>query len=149
MKTTERFRSAFISATRSLTLLILCLQVGNNSFSQIDTGRGKVVLSDRVAGEVMKDIIKGDACREIADILKKQIDSYQEIIKTNQQMITGLQQREKNLEQMVNNQRIITSDWEAKYKEAEKLRKRSVRWGRFKVVVIGGLAGFLIYQSVK
>lgn len=46
-----------------LRVLILCLLVSCNLFSQTDTIK-KVVLSEQVAKQVVKDLLKGNICQE-------------------------------------------------------------------------------------
>ena len=61
-----------------LRLLILCLLVSFKSISQTDTIK-KIVLDEKVGREVVKDLVKGDVCRQLLalaqeknDVLKKQ-----------------------------------------------------------------------------
>lgn len=58
-------------------MLILCLLVISKTFSQNDTENKEfVVLSDKQAGEVIKDLIRYDALKEISALQKKRIENF-------------------------------------------------------------------------
>ena len=60
-----------------LRLLILCLLVSFKSISQTDTIK-KIVLDERVGREVVKDLIKGDVCRQLLTLKNENIKNLQE-----------------------------------------------------------------------
>ncbi len=69
-----------------LRLLILCLLVSFKSISQTDTIK-KIVLDEKIGREVVKDLIKGDVCKQLLvlaqeknDVLKKQNTELYSII---------------------------------------------------------------------
>ncbi len=69
-----------------LRLLILCLLVNFKSFSQTDTIK-KIVLDEKIGREVVKDLVKGDVCKQLLvlaqeknDVLKKQNTELYSII---------------------------------------------------------------------
>jgi len=75
-------------------LLILLLLVSFNSFSQTDTIK-KIVLDEKAAREVVKDIVKGDLCKkhlelkeEEIDVLHQQIVELTEVIKIKEEIIS-------------------------------------------------------------
>ena len=69
-----------------LRLLILCLLVSFKSISQTDTIK-KIVLDEKIGREVVKDLVKGDVCKQLLilaqeknDVLKKQNTELYSII---------------------------------------------------------------------
>ena len=60
-----------------LKVLILCLLVSCNLFSQTDTIK-KVVLSEQVAKQVVKDLLKGDICQERLLLKEEEIKNLTE-----------------------------------------------------------------------
>ena len=60
-----------------LRLLILCLLVSFKSISQTDTIK-KIVLDERVGREVVKDLVKGDVCRQLLTLKNENIKNLQE-----------------------------------------------------------------------
>ena len=60
-----------------LRVLILCLLVSCNLFSQTDTIK-KVVLSEQVAKQVVKDLLKGDICQERLLLKEEEIKNLTE-----------------------------------------------------------------------
>ena len=60
-----------------LKLLILLLLVSSKSFSQQDTIK-KIVLNDKVAREVVKDLVKGDLCKQKIVLKDEEIKNLQE-----------------------------------------------------------------------
>ena len=60
-----------------LKLLILLLLVSFKSFSQTDTIK-KIVLNESVAREVVKDIVKGDLCKQKLILKEEEIKNLQE-----------------------------------------------------------------------
>ena len=60
-----------------LRLLILCLLVSFKSISQTDTIK-KIVLNERVGREVVKDLVKGDVCRQLLTLKNENIKNLQE-----------------------------------------------------------------------
>ena len=77
-----------------LRLLILCLLVSFKSISQTDTIK-KIVLDERVGREVVKDLVKGDICKQLLvlaqeknDVLKKQNAELYSIIAIKDSIIS-------------------------------------------------------------
>ena len=66
-----------------LRVLILCLLVSCNLFSQTDTVK-KVVLTEKVAKQVVKDLLKGDICQE--KLLLKD-EEIQNLIEQNETLV--------------------------------------------------------------
>ena len=66
-----------------LRVLILCLLVSCNLFSQTDTVK-KVVLTEKVAKQVVKDLLKGDICQE--KLLLKD-EEIQNLIEQNEALV--------------------------------------------------------------
>ena len=60
-----------------LRLLILCLLVSFKSISQTDTIK-KIVLDERVGREVVKDLVKGDVCRQLLTLKNENIKNLEE-----------------------------------------------------------------------
>ena len=60
-----------------LRLLILCLLVSFKSISQTDTIK-KIVLDERVGREVLKDLVKGDVCRQLLTLKNENIKNLEE-----------------------------------------------------------------------
>lgn len=60
-----------------LRLLILCLLVSFKSISQTDTIK-KIVLDERVGREVVKDLVKGDVCRQLLILKNENIKNLEE-----------------------------------------------------------------------
>ena len=60
-----------------LRLLILLLLVSFKSFSQTDTIK-KIVLNEKVAREVVKDLVKGDLCKQHLLLKDEEIKNLQE-----------------------------------------------------------------------
>ena len=60
-----------------LRLLILCLLVSFKAISQTDTIK-KIVLDERVGREVVKDLVKGDVCRQLLTLKNENIKNLQE-----------------------------------------------------------------------
>ena len=60
-----------------LRLLILCLLVSFKSISQTDTIK-KIVLDERVGREVVKDLVKGDVCRQLLNLKNENINNLEE-----------------------------------------------------------------------
>ncbi len=60
-----------------LRLLILCLLVSFKAISQTDTIK-KIVLSEKVGREVVKDLVKGDVCRQLLTLKNENIKNLQE-----------------------------------------------------------------------
>lgn len=60
-----------------LGLLIPLLLVSFSSFSQTDTVK-KIVLDERVAREIMKDVVNGDFCKKNLVLKEEQIKNLQE-----------------------------------------------------------------------
>ncbi len=60
-----------------LRLLILFLLVSFKSFSQTDTIK-KIVLNENVAREVVKDLVKGDLCKQKLILKDEEIKNLQE-----------------------------------------------------------------------
>ena len=77
-----------------LRLLILCLLVSFKGISQTDTIK-KIVLDERVGREVVKDLVRGDVCRQLLslaqeknDVLKKQTIELYSIIAIKDSIIS-------------------------------------------------------------
>ena len=66
-----------------LRVLILCLLLSCNLFSQTDTVK-KVVLTEKVAKQVVKDLLKGDICQE--KLLLKD-EEIQNLIEQNEALV--------------------------------------------------------------
>ena len=66
-----------------LRLLILLLLVSFKSFSQTDTIK-KIVLNEKIAREVVKDIVKGDLCKQKLILKDEEINNLQ---KQNDQLV--------------------------------------------------------------
>ena len=60
-----------------LRLLIVCLLVSFNAISQTDTIK-KIVLSEKVGREVVKDLVKGDLCKQFLILKDESIKNLQE-----------------------------------------------------------------------
>ena len=60
-----------------LRLLILCLLVSFKSISQTDTIK-KIVLDERVGREVVKDLVKGDVCKQLLTLKNENIKNLEE-----------------------------------------------------------------------
>ncbi len=60
-----------------LRLLILCLLVSFKAISQTDTIK-KIVLDERVGREVVKDLVKGDVCRQLLNLKNENIKNLEE-----------------------------------------------------------------------
>lgn len=60
-----------------LRLLILCLLVNFKGISQTDTIK-KIVLDERVGREVVKDLVKGDVCRQLLSLKSENIKNLEE-----------------------------------------------------------------------
>ena len=60
-----------------LRLLILCLLVNFKSISQTDTIK-KIVLDERVGREVVKDLVKGDVCKQLLTLKNENIKNLQD-----------------------------------------------------------------------
>ena len=60
-----------------LRLLILCLLVSFKGISQTDTIK-KIVLSEKVGREVVKDLVKGDVCRQLLNLKNENINNLEE-----------------------------------------------------------------------
>ena len=70
-----------------LKLLILCLLVSFKGLSQIDTVK-KIVLTDNVARQVIKDIVKGDNCKNTLALKDQEINNFKDIIKAKDNIIS-------------------------------------------------------------
>ena len=60
-----------------LRLLILCLLVNFKSFSQTDTIK-KIVLDEKIGREVVKDLVKGDICKQLLNLKSENIKNLEE-----------------------------------------------------------------------
>lgn len=101
------------------------------------------------AKEAMKDLMRYDAQRSIDSIRIAQISDLKSVVDMQKQQLSLIEERERNLKLAFDGQTLLINDWKSRLEESEKLRKRSVRWGRFKVVLLGGAAAYIIYQSLK
>jgi len=68
--------------------LILCGLVACKSISQTDT-INKVILSENLAREVVKDLTEGDACKQISLLKDKKIENFKDIIVAKDSIITS------------------------------------------------------------
>ena len=68
-----------------LRLLILFLLVSFKSISQTDTQ--KVILSDSIAREVVKELIRYDFCKQELKLTDNQIENFKSIIKEKDSII--------------------------------------------------------------
>lgn len=70
-----------------LGLLILCLLVNYKSISQTDTIK-KIVLSEEVGRSVVKDLVRGDVCRQILKETELKNKNLNNIITVKDSVIT-------------------------------------------------------------
>lgn len=108
-----------------------------------------VKLTLNQAKQAYKDLIMYDAQKSIDSIRIGQIQEYKAVIDLQRKELATVEERERNWKLALDGQTLLMNDWKSRYEQSEKLRKRSVRWGRFKVVLIGGAVGYIIYQSIK
>jgi hypothetical protein len=101
------------------------------------------------AKEAMKDLMRYDAQRSVDSIRISQINDLKSVVDMQRSQLNIIEERERNLKLALDGQTLLINDWKNRFEESEKLRKRSVRAGRFKVVLIGGALAFAIYQSLK
>lgn len=71
------------------------------------------------------------------------------VIQEKDKQINQYKQSEGRLNLVISNQTAIEEAAAVRYKALEKKYKSEVRVGRFKVILIGGLAAFAIYQTIK
>ena len=60
-----------------LRLLILCLLVSFKSISQTDTIK-KIVLDEKIGREIVKDLVKGDICKQLLNLKSENIKNLEE-----------------------------------------------------------------------
>lgn len=77
-----------------LKLLIVCLLVSFNLFSQTDTIK-KVILSEQVSRAVIKDLIKGDICQEKLLLKEEEIKN---LIEQNEALVEIINTKEEKEE---------------------------------------------------
>lgn len=68
--------------------MILCLLASFKSFSQTNT-ESKVVLSETVSREVIKDLVAGDACKKISALKSEKIKNLEAIITSKDSIISA------------------------------------------------------------
>lgn len=132
-----------------LTLLILLLSQICSGFSKIDTLPRNVVLNPTEAIGTIKDLIRYDGCKEIVKVMEGQI---LDLKKMNDQKDTIIKFHENNaidFRGIISNDKVIMTAKDQKYDDLNRRYKRSVRWGRFKVVLLPVFAAAGAYVGYK
>lgn len=110
-----------------------------------------VKLTLKQAKEVYKELVMYDAAKSIDSLKSAQILDYKAIIDMQRREIATVEERERNLKLAFEGQTLLLADQKSRSGELEKMYKRSVRWGRFKMILIpaAGVAGYFIAKSIK
>jgi hypothetical protein len=108
-----------------------------------------VILNQSQAVKVIKDLITYDGLKEIVKIQEAQMKDLRTILAQKDTIISSYQRTTTNNESIISSNRVIFEAQEQKYKDLNKKYVRSVRWGRFKVVLLVGAIGYGLYQTLK
>lgn len=122
------------------------------AYSTIDTLPSPgVKLTLKQAKEVYKELVMYDAAKSIDSLKSAQILDYKAIIDMQRREIATVEERERNLKLAFEGQTLLLADQKSRSGELEKMYKRSVRWGRLKIILIpaAGVAGYFIAKSIK
>lgn len=112
----------------------------------------KVILSQAQALGTIKDLISYDGLKEIQKIQESQMADLREILKQKDVIISSYEATNQRNQQIISNKDAIITIKDSQYKDLEKKYRISVRWGRFKVVLIPvAVAGgaYLGYKFLK
>lgn len=129
--------------------MILLVSTKFNAFSQIDTAKNRVILTQQQSVKTIKDLVTYDGLKEVVKIMESQMADLREILKQKDAIITSYQNTNLKNEQIIANHQAIYKAQEQQYKDLEKKYKRSVRAGRFKIVLMAGMAvgaGYLLLK---
>lgn len=94
---------------KRLKLLIVCLLVSYNAFSQKNTADSVVVLTEKMARNVIKDLIRLETCVEIQKEHEKLISIQVQKIETYEKLTCELEEISKTKSKIIENQKKIIS----------------------------------------
>jgi hypothetical protein len=131
---------------------VMLLLLSWKGYSQSDTkddDTARVRLKVPTAMKAYIDLVKYDELKERSDLHEKIISNLEEVIKRKDESI-------KEKDQLITSLRTVNTDYSSlirakddKYNGLEKLYKKSVRAGRFKIVLLTGAlagAGYLLLK---
>lgn len=136
------FKMIFIIST-------LLLLTSFSASSQIDTARNKVILTQQQSVKAVKDLVTYDGLKEIVKIMESQMVDLREILKQKDAIISSHERTHLKNEQIIANDQAIYKAQEQQYNDLNKKYKRSVRAGRFKVVLLPVAIAGGIYLGYK
>jgi hypothetical protein len=119
------------------------------AISQSGIGEPEVKIKRHRAIAIVKDL---DRCDSLKKSYAQQVDIISALRKINEQKEFKIQEykdSEARLNNVISNYAAMQDAQESRYREMEKKYKREVRMGRFKLVLLGGVIAYGIYQSIK
>jgi hypothetical protein len=126
---------------------ILLLQIPLTSISQENSGIKP--LSPGVAIRVIQNLEIGKSNAKLVSLYEKNEISFEKSILKYDSLLRNSAERERNLHLQLVTEQVRKADVERRLAETEKKYKRSVRAGRFKVVLMAGMAvgaGYLLLK---
>ena len=129
--------------------MILILLSSWSATSQSDILNPEVRISRSVAIATVKDLERYDGLKIEYDLLNRKVNEMVKIIQQKDDQIREDQDVIGRLNLVVNNHSAMQKMQETKYQNLQKQYTRSVRAGRFKIVLLVGVAAFGIYQTFK
>ena len=95
--------------------MIVCLLVAFNSISQTVTKDSVVVLSEKTAREVVKDLVRFDVCRQISKEQNNVIELQSKKLTSFKSIIDELEYQKEQSNLLISNQNAIISKLKAPY----------------------------------
>jgi hypothetical protein len=130
-------------------LLIATLMIVFNSFSQTDTS--KICLETPVAKEVVKDLLKGDECKEILIITNQNIAILESQISIKDAIIENKDAQIGFQKDMLTSKDKQLDVWENEYKKLQKKHKKLKFYNKVKtgvgIIIISGLTYLLVVKQ--
>lgn len=129
-----------------MTILLLS---SSTVYSQQNIPEPEIKLKRHQAIAVVKDLTRYDSLKVSYRLLEENISNLKMISEQKDAKILEYKDSENRLHLIISNYSALQLADKTKYRELERNYKKEVRAGRFKLVLMGGLAAFAIYKSIK